>query len=583
MAHTADPLHLLPSEVVLRILDFTPPPTLAALTCLNRSWHSFIDQDHQDAIYTAKTSRPHGARDFVFLEQTQSFAKYYSGVQTWKELCKRQTLLARNWTSRRPTTRESIIQVGNDPVWRFKPDFKRRIILSTSQAGGLSVTDMDTGELLFHMLRDVVRPFAHLEYEDGTAVFDREGNAVEVWRIDDSATSRGVLRRIAVLPHERTTRGFQLSYSMLCVVSCDGLGFVYDNMLAGEPRVMTKMTIEEGATGHLHQCLDAVAWSQGTKGYHFYDKTSGRCLGVLQPAFCAAGGNTDRFFHIHHSEGGPDFRLGEGSFAGVASIFPPQNPRQNRTSEISINAGPMPVVDGEFIPLAEDEWGAGMFDGDLFAGVSRGGRVFICSNWRKALEGSTSFAANTCMIECDSDGSTFDLGGWLSVRDRRVMFEIQDRVYVVSLDDENRVIPGDDKSSRPSFTLASCLSSQLAVPVSFMSLYDDCIMTTYTTLRHRDRSIFQLAQNRRGVLPTKVIRILSLAPDTAGNNDDTMLGAGTGHSESQNRDYQTLLREDMLQFVQMLADEAEDDEGDVEAALELIGDVEDPEDLEALD
>ena len=164
MAHTADPLHLLPSEVVLRILDFTSPPTLAALTRLNRSWHSFIDQDHQDAIYTAKTSRPHGARDFAFLEQTQSFAKYYSGVQTWKELCKRQTLLTRNWTSRRPVTRESIIQVGNDPVWRFKPDFKRRIILSTSQAGGLSVTDMDTGELLFHMLRDVVRPFAHREY-----------------------------------------------------------------------------------------------------------------------------------------------------------------------------------------------------------------------------------------------------------------------------------------------------------------------------------------------------------------------------------------------------------------------------------
>ncbi|KAF2209453.1 hypothetical protein CERZMDRAFT_15983, partial [Cercospora zeae-maydis SCOH1-5] len=507
-----DPLHLLPPEVVLRILDFAAPATLAALTRLNRSWHSLIDHDHQNAIYPAKTYHPPGAKDFAFLHEAPSFAKYYSGVQTWKELCKRQTLLARNWSSRRPTTRESIIQVDNDPVWRFKPDFKRRIILSTSHAGGLRVIDMDTGALLYRMLRNVVRPFAHLEYEDGTAVFDRQGNAVEVWRIDDSAASRGVLKHIALLPHERTIRGFQFSYGTLCVVSCDGQGFVYENMLDGAPRLMTQIAIEEGATGHSHQCVDAVAWSQGTNGYHFYDKTSGQCLGVLHPAFCAFGGHTNRFSHMHCSEERPDSLLGERSFAGVGNVSPPLDPRDNRTSEISINAGPMPVVDRESIALADDEWGAGMFDGDLFAGVSRGGRVFICSNWRKALEDSASFAAHTFIIESDSDGSSFDLGGWLSVRDRRVMFEIHDRIHVISLDDENRVVASDHKPSRPSITFASSSSSQVALPVSCMSLYDDCIMTTYTALRHRDRPIFQLAQNQQGVISTKVIRVLSFAP-----------------------------------------------------------------------
>ncbi|KAI5357585.1 Putative F-box domain-containing protein [Septoria linicola] len=582
MSETTDPLHFLPSEVVLRILDFTSTADLACLTRLNRPWHSFIDEDHQDVIYGPKTSHPPGAKDFEFLKDNDSFTKYYTGVSSWKELCKRQTLLPKNWNAESPVTRESTIQIGDHPVWRFKPDFQRRLILSTSQAGGLSVVDMDSGELLFHLPRDVVRPFAHLEYQDGTAVFDREGNSVEVWRTDDVST-RGQFTRVAVLPHEKMTRGFQLSFDTLCVVSSEGQGFVYEDMTRGQPRLKTQMTIEEGATGHLHQCTDAVAWSQATKGYHFYDKTSGQCLGVLQPAFCSSEQSSGQFFHMKHGQGGytSGFRLGEGSLAGLQNVFPPQHPRRDRTSKASVLAGPMPLTDGEFIPLADDEWGAGMLDGNLFVGVSRGGRVFICSNWRKALQGSTAFASHTFIVECDSDGSTFDLGGWLSVRSHRVMFEIQDHIYVLGLDDQDRVVASETAPARPSFTFASCLSEQLAVPVSFMSLYEDCIMTTYTTLRHRDRSIFQLASRGRGVIPTKLIRTLSFAPDLEGNDED-ILERGVADA-STGQTYENLLREDMFQLVQMLADEAEDDEGDVEAVLDLEGDGVAYEDLEELD
>lgn len=143
MADTTDPLAVLPAEIVLRILDFTAPAALAALTRVNWSWHYFIDQDHREAIYATKTEHPPAARDFAFLENSQSFAKYYGDVASWKDLCKRQTLLGRQWQRSAPVVSESIFQVGIDAIWRFKPDFQRRLVLSTSQAGGLCVTDMD--------------------------------------------------------------------------------------------------------------------------------------------------------------------------------------------------------------------------------------------------------------------------------------------------------------------------------------------------------------------------------------------------------------------------------------------------------
>lgn len=120
-----------------------------------------------------------------------------------------------------------------------------------------------------------------------------------------------------------------------------------------------------------------------------------------------------------------------------------------------------------------------LINGDLFVGVSRAGRVFVCSDWRKALHGPDSLAACSAIIECESDGSTFDLGGWLSVRNHRLMFEVQDRVYVVALDENNRIQDLDHPASA-SYSYLTCSTPQLAVPISFMAIYDDTIMSTYT-------------------------------------------------------------------------------------------------------
>jgi hypothetical protein len=478
---TTDPLVLLPSEIVLRIIEHATLSSVAKLTQLTRAWHAFIEETHQDAIYSShsKTQRPPQTttRDFSFVNASLEFTKYHSNIQSWKDLCRRQTLLNKGWNRQRPITRESTIQVGNDPIWRFRPDFKRRIFLSTSQMGGMNVTDMDSGSLLWRLDVDTVRPFAHLEYEDGTAVWDREGNAVEVWKtdIEGADLAKGEFKRVGVLNHDRQTRGFQLTDNTLCVVSSEQKGYIYDLSGPGEPKLLREIDIEEGAVGHLDQGPRVVAYSLGSKGYHFFDKQSGETLGVLHPK------NTTNTYHIVHPRSQLDCRLGVGSIGRASDAYPPQFPGKDRTIPIHVKKGKHPPRTGvQPLSLEDDEWGAGMLDGDLFAGVSRGGRVFICSNWPKALASATSFEQVTANLECDSDGSTFDLGGWLAIRDQKLMFETQDRAYIVGLDDDNTLKAHDENPQRPSYAYATSSAAQLAVPVSFMGIYDDCVMATYT-------------------------------------------------------------------------------------------------------
>lgn len=120
-----------------------------------------------------------------------------------------------------------------------------------------------------------------------------------------------------------------------------------------------------------------------------------------------------------------------------------------------------------------------MLDGDLFVGISRAGRIFVCSNWRQALRDKESLAAHSSLIECETDGSSFDMGGWLAVRNHRLMVEIQDRIYVIALDDENK-IQNVHNPVRASYSLFTSSAPQLTVPISFMCLAEDAIMTTYT-------------------------------------------------------------------------------------------------------
>ncbi|KAL5045999.1 hypothetical protein BDW71DRAFT_182595 [Aspergillus fruticulosus] len=520
-----DPLAILPPELVLRVLEFATLSTIASLTAVSKAWHQFIDLTHQDAIYSVLSK--------ALPRPQATFSRLLDDTPSYKSLCERQTLLARNWAAQQPVSRECILQIGNDPVWRFRADLKRRFILSTSHAGGLNVTDIDSGQLIWQLPSTLdtdnehaVRPYAHLEYQDGMVVFDREGDAVEVWKTDMDGAPRGEFRRIAVLDHNCQTRGFQLSYWTLCVVSTQGQGFVYD-MTQRPPTLTTHLRIENDAVGHLDQSHDAVIYSMGPRGYHVYNKASGEYLGALHPSQCTeiyhilppkddSRSATERLIHS---------LAGDNSLGSYSGLGPPST---EHLVPIKLEKGPLPPPDDPgHVRNGEDEWGAGMLDGDLFVGVSRAGRVFVCSDWRKAIHSQDSLASCSAIIECESDGSTHDLGGWLSVRNHRLMFEVQERVYVVALDDKNR-IQDIDNPTRASYSLITCSTPQLTVPVSFMALFDDAIMSIYTTLGRRQPPPDIPGVGDPGdqggpirIFPTKTIRILSLAPDSSSVQSQT--------------------------------------------------------------
>ncbi|KAK4556779.1 tRNA pseudouridine synthase 1 [Recurvomyces mirabilis] len=565
-----DPLVVLPPEIVLRILEFTPVPSVAQLNGTSSAWHDFIDKLHQEAVYSSggKVWRPPGTKDFEFLATATSFAKIYEGVHTSKELCKQQTLLARNWNDQQPLTTESVLQVGNDPVWRFRPDFKRRFFVSTSQSGGLNVTDMSSGNILWRLPYTTssdehsVRPYAHLEYQDGIMCFDREGDAIEVWQTDIEGLSRGEFRRITILPHDCQTRGFQLSHDTLCVVSTEGQAFVYD-MQASPPVLKKHVRMDEGAIGHLDQNEDIMVVSMGNRGYHVYDKGSGELIGTLEPRHVTAA----KRYHIRH----PARQMGASDVSRhgpTPRIFPPEKPSKNRLVPLSIENGPLPrTVEPQTDWQGDDEWGAGLLYGDMMVGFSRTGQVFICSDWRKALRDHAALHTYSAVIECESDGASFDLGGWLSATDHRIMFEIRDRVYVVGLTDENK-IPTLAEPERPSYSLLSSSAPQLAVPVSFMALFDDCIMTTYTTLGWRQNppgsdGIQQRNGGPSRFFPTKAIRIISLAPVAEDSDTQSPMLQATMADDTEQR-----TQTGLLQLVSMLGDELDDDEEDALGVME---------------
>lgn len=370
-----------------------------------------------------------------------------------------------------------------------------------------------------------------------TAQQDRFGNALEVWKTGLPGCERGEFRRVALLHHDTETRGFQLSYDTLCVVSTEGEGFVYDVPPACPETpvsLRTHLQIARGAIGHLDQAQEAVMYSMGPDGYHFHDKTSGDLLGALRPRSVSQL----QVYHVVH----PNTFASDasnivdiiGGFGGILSTqtglpFGPQN-NAERLTPMTVGQGPLDWdlrwVDSEeealhiVPPLDEDEWGAGMLNGNTMVGVSRGGRLLVCWDWHRALQHPQDLAATAAIVECEPSGErSFDLGGWLSIHEtvggKRVLFEVKERIYVLSLGDEGRLELG-----RPAFAVAQSIAPQITVPVSFMALYDDCFMSTFTTLGMEleddsgEGPDDQLEPPRRErYFPTKAVRVMCLAPD----------------------------------------------------------------------
>jgi hypothetical protein len=393
----------------------------------------------------------------------------------------------------------------------------------------------------------IVTSGAHLEYdqESGTACWDRFGNAIEVWKADE--VERGSFHRVSILEHDCETRGFQLSRfndkETLCVVSSEGKGFVWD-LSVHPPRQQKVLEIENEAVGHLDQGKDTVCYSMGTRGYHVCSKTTGELMGRFDPKECR------NIYHIAHPPPQPNLTMGSRDHGPTAQVNPPQAPRKDRLTPLKLYNGPHPVPRSP-LAIENDEWGSGIISGNYMCGVSRGGRVFICTDFLGALADPVLFQATTAIIHTEGDGSTFELGGWLTLRNGRAAFEVIDNVYIFSLPEFGQ-LPKTGEEQRPIWATSISSAPQLAVPVSFMGIYDDCIMYTYTTLGFRSPSTRQRRgsqtnrSERTRAFPTKAIRILSLAPELSRPgkelsyieglevNDDTSRSTGNPSSRRGN-------------------------------------------------
>ena len=138
-----------------------------------------------------------------------------------------------------------------------------------------------------------------------------------------------------------------------------------------------------------------------------------------------------------------------------------------------------------------------MIDDHYFVGISRSGRLIICSDWQATLNDPSISNKTISILESETDDSRFDLGGWLSIKHNKVLFEVSDRIYILHLPLRGEIL--NEKFSPLIQTAPSNLYGQLPVPISYMSIHSDSIMSTYAKLTFN--------QIRTGI--AKHIRILS--------------------------------------------------------------------------
>lgn len=565
-AQPTDPLLRLPNEIVLEILLHLPTSSLANLQSCSRPWRSFIEAQ-ADYIYSSKvpstapyphedvqpSEGPDGYRTWMqSVKSKETFrSAYYSDIRNWKDYARRRTTLLNNWKGagsldRLPRTREYLMEISN-PVWRFRIDWTDRFIITSGEHGGIKVIDLDGASVLWEN-REVKR-HAHIDYANGVLVWDRDPETMEVWKRDaeaerqaDAAASRFhrvefeafgarrsvCFRRVALLHHGVQLRGFHVRGSTLLAVSHEGKAFVYD-LSEDEPMAMSQLTmnIEPEARGHLFQDESVALFSYESKGFRFYSKLTGNYMGMLHPMRLDELLPPEHFFHVRH-ELPPPRSLTELEPFHI-SYNPSYNP--NAAAPLTINPGrlqPGSIVlrnrtTTDIVRMIDDEWGSGALWHNWMVGLSKAGRVLICSDWQASIRSLEAAKRNTVMFECAQtkvDPERFNIGGWLSVKHGRCIWEIDNHIYLLHLPIEESKEPLAYRMSNARlFAFPAIADVRLPCPISCMSIHEDCIITTYARARwHHTAAYPTFAENGPMFISQKTIRVIDFVPPS--NEED---------------------------------------------------------------
>lgn len=346
----------LPAELLTHIATFLDPASLCRLEQANKQWHTLVRESDNTCwsrhaieqgetvgkntaggdIERAKRAAADGRtslQDYIAVIRGRCVDEWFwSEATSWKDLYRRQRMLASNWKAKRPLARTSIVgytpfkpsphsrrvaeppafRLGLQPIelpralpsplaWRARLDTAAdaNFVIMTFFEGGLRVVDASVsnrvegligGDILWELPRWSVRQHAHLEYQKGVCCWDSE-SGIEVWKRwklvhgtpgePEPASKRGTLTKVATLPEIANTRGFMLNDDLhLTIVSSQGLFRTYD-LSEKEPKLLYEHTIARGATGHIEHDSKVAIFSMGHAGYAIYDKASGNHLGNI--------------------------------------------------------------------------------------------------------------------------------------------------------------------------------------------------------------------------------------------------------------------------------------------------------------
>lgn len=431
----AEGSHRLPSEIVVLTATYLDPASLTRLEATCKTWQQLLRRGdlqcwapHARRTLCIRDAAAAGAAAATTVEQCVARAKdrcldngYWHDVESWKELCRRATLLEKSWSSADPSAvntdvlggfaevREeqvrdasSIPQIvsadgtlraniplasATSPVWRARLDTAAdaNFVVTTYVNDGIEVLDAEPGPSFGRVLfrESDVPGYAHLEYQGGVACWSNADDIVvwKRWKLvhGDSAKPeplehRGVFVRIGTLPRLPGMRGFMLNDKLhLAIVSSQGVSAIHD-LSGSEPRLIKQYQILQGATGHIEHNHDIVVYCMGYSGYTVYHKETGEHLGSInfrsQSAnACLADALSEENAPLNTFtiDAGNDLRKkAEHMDAGVLYSRAPADfvwttlQTGHLEERVFVSAEDRSRVRSNLNSLDKDEWGAGM-------------------------------------------------------------------------------------------------------------------------------------------------------------------------------------------------------------------------------
>ncbi|KAI6104530.1 hypothetical protein EDD16DRAFT_1714699 [Pisolithus croceorrhizus] len=130
-------LHLLPVEIALQVVSYLPIQTLHQLVQVSRAWHDLIAVN-ESTVYRNAAILHRLVQD----ENCDNLVSQASRLEiNWKSFCRREFQIEWGWRGKAPSYVEELSASGTS-VHRIKVDEDSGLVITTSQRGGLLVTNL---------------------------------------------------------------------------------------------------------------------------------------------------------------------------------------------------------------------------------------------------------------------------------------------------------------------------------------------------------------------------------------------------------------------------------------------------------